>query len=214
MRFLMILLVVMPVLAEPVPHAVLTADLSLISHYEDIDAGLVAQYRADPSKSAKVERHRLLVVPPQPAHTLQQVVEVAGTNINDGGFTVNSTTATRVWTVRNLNPQEIASVNAATASEVSSDLSRHMRTDHWEEGFLRLNKLQSEALYYLFTLVARGGFHTNLTVPERTRANTVSNELMDIYKLWQTGRTNYYFTLTNAVVVPQPTNYPPLVVEE
>ena len=212
MRFFLIFLMALPVVAEP--HAVLTADLQLISYYEEIDAGLVNQYRADPSKAAKVERHRLLVVPPQPAHTLQQVVDVAGTNINDGGFTVDSTTATRVWVVRNLNPQEIASVNASTAGEVSSDLSRHMRTDHWEEGFLRLNKLQSEALYYLFTLVARGGFHTNLTVPERTRANTVSNELMDIYKLWQTGRTNYYFTLTNTVVVPVPTNYPPLVVDE
>ena len=209
-----ILMVAAAVVARSETHAVLNAERNLIIGYENIDAGLVNSYRSDPTKAAKVAQYRLLVVPARPAATLQQVVEGNGTNINDGGFVLTDIDVTQVWRVRNLTPQEIASVNTATAYETSNELSQRMKVGGWEEGFLRMVKLNSEALYFLYSVVARANLHTNLTVPERTRANSVSNEVRQIYDLWAQGRSNYMFVLTNTLVVTAPTNWPAITIDE
>jgi len=212
--FATILMVALSAVARSETHAVLNEARNLIVGYENIDAGLVNSYREDPSKAAKVAQYRLLITPERPAATLQQTVEANGTNINDGGFTLTATNVTQVWRVRNLTPQEIAQVNTATAYEVSNELSQRMRTGSWEDGFLRMVTLNCQALDFLYKVIVRANLHTNLTVPERTRANTVSNEVHQIYDLWAQGRSNYMFVLTNTLVVPAPTNWPAITIDE
>ena len=46
-RIILSLFVGLATFAAPVPHAILTPDLQRIERYENIDPGLVEQYRAD-----------------------------------------------------------------------------------------------------------------------------------------------------------------------
>ena len=217
MKYLAILLFI-PLVIRAETHAVLNAERTLIVGYEEHDAGLISTYRADPNKANKVAHLRLLVIPAKPQATLQQTVDPAGTNINDGGYTLADDTVTQVWNLRSLTAQEIEATNAITGELTSHELTTRVRTGsggpHWEDGFFRVDKLQSELLYYLITTIVRANLHTNLTVPERTRANSVSNEVRQIYDMWQQGRSNHMFVVTNSLVVEMPTNWPAITIDE
>lgn len=200
--------------ADPVPHAVLNSTLSSIHHFENIDAGLVDQYRNDPSKAAKVEKYRLLIVPEKPTPTLQETVEPFGTNISDGGYILTPTNVTQVWRLRPWTPQEISAINASTADAVSFTLDDLVRTNNWEQRHLRMVYLQSEILFYMTRALIGANLQTNLTVPQRQRFNAISNELVELWNLRQYGRTNYYFVLTNSLVTLIPTNWPNTMIDE
>jgi len=194
-------------------HAVLNAERNLIVGYEEISAGLVDSYRFG-GKPEKVAQYRLLVVPQKPDATLQQTVQPAGTNINDGGFTLTPTNVTKVWTLRALTPGEITGINSDTASTVSQELTSRMRAGNWEDGFLRMTALMAKGEYFLLTALARGNALTNLTAGERNILNQTSNEIRQIYDLWKNGETNYLFVKTNSIVVTAPTNWLSITIEE
>lgn len=182
-RLLLFLIAGFSAFAQPVRHAVLNETMDQIVDYVRIDPGLVAAYLADPEKASKVARLRIVVETPRPDITIQQTVE-------DGGYSITESNVVRVWNVRQLTTEEIASRNSAAVEEVAGVLDNKIRGTNWA-GLARVTSLQSELmgkqiqlqllnceLLLLVTKAVAGTVATNnLTTQERARVGSLRTQL-------------------------------------
>jgi hypothetical protein len=202
-RLAAILLFNLSALAAPVPHAILSVELDAIIAFRDEDAGIINAMRAG-SQSNEVSRIRLVVIPEQPAVTLQQEIREAGSNISDGGWLLTSSNVTKVWDVHNFTSQEILTRNTNHVNLVARELDKRVRLSQWEPGIFRLDALQSELLGLIVKIIIAENLQTNLTVPERARASTLTNELTKAYRLWKAAQPIRENILTNSTTIVDP----------
>jgi hypothetical protein len=204
-RLAIFLLFGLSAVSAPVPHAILSDELDAIIAFRDEDAGVINAMRVG-SQSNEVSRIRLVVIPAQPAVTLQQEVREAGSNISDGGWILTSSNVTKVWDVHNFTSQEILTRNTNRVNLVARELDKRVRLSQWEPGIFRLDALQSELLGLIVKIIIAENLQTNLTVPERTRASTLTNELTKAYRLWKAAQPIRENILTNSTAIVDPTD--------
>lgn len=186
---------------NPVPHAILSETLDSVIGERLEDADLVDSYRRGP-QSNKVARLRLIVRPPAPAVSLQEIAEPSF-------WAITETNATRSWLVRPKTAQEIAADNQALAGNMGERFSAMVARGQWEPSPWRVDVLQSELLNLVVKIILRANLQTNLSIPERQRAVGISNELATLRSYWIAARDARQFVLTNDVAVdPQSIAWP------